>query len=366
MRRRLLSSLLLLLLAVGPARAAEYRIETVAEGLAFPWCIAFLPDGDPLVTLRGGELLRLAGDGAVPVRYGGVPEPYVRSQGGLFDVLPDPAFAENRLVYLSYAHGTPEANATRVVRARLGADRLEDVTPILTVAPTKDTPVHYGGKLAFLPDGTLLVTTGDGFDYREAAQRRTSLLGKTLRIHTDGSIPEDNPFADDPAAEPALWTFGHRNPQGLAVGDDGTVWLHEHGPRGGDELNRLEPGTNYGWPVATFGLDYSGQRITPYTEYPGMEPPRFQWTPSIAPSGLAWYDGDAFPAWRGDLFLGALAAGGVRRVDLEDGEVVAEETVFPELEGRRIRDVRTGPDGALWVLVDAEDGAVLRIVPAGD
>ena len=366
MRRRLRSLLALLLLVVGPVQAAEYRIETVAEGLAWPWCIAFLPDGDRLVTLRGGELLRLDPEGTITVRYAGVPEPWVRSQGGLFDVLPDPAFAANGLVYLSYAHGTPDANATRVVRARLGANRLEDVTPILTVTPTKDTPVHYGGKLAFLPDGTLLVTTGDGFDYREAAQRRTNLLGKTLRIRTDGSIPDDNPFAGDPAAEPAIWTLGHRNPQGLAVTADGTVWLHEHGPRGGDELNRLEPGLNYGWPVATFGLDYSGQRITPYTEYAGTEPPRFQWTPSIAPSGLAWYDGDAFPAWRGDLFLGALAAGGVRRVDLEDGRVVAEETVFPELADQRIRDVRTGPDGALWVLTDAEQGAVLRIVPAAD
>ncbi|MEE4360796.1 MAG: PQQ-dependent sugar dehydrogenase [Pseudomonadales bacterium] len=364
MKQALASLLVVLsLLSAAPADAEGYRMETVAAGLAWPWCIAFLPDGDYLLTLRGGDLLRVGPDGQLRTRYEGVPRPWVKSQGGLFDVLPDRDFATNAIVYLTYAHGDAAANATRAVRARLGATALEDVTPIFTVTPSKDTPVHYGGKLVQLDDGTLLMTTGDGFDYREAAQRLTSLLGKTVRFRPDGSIPADNPYVGRTDAEPAIWTLGHRNPQGLAVDGEGRVWEHEHGPQGGDELNLLHPGENYGWPVASFGIDYNGARITPFTEYPGMTAPRHHWTPSIATSGLAWYGGDAFPAWQGDLFLGALAAGGVRRVDLDGERVLGVSTVFPEIDGR-VRDVRVGPDGFLYVLIDAEDGAVLRIRPA--
>jgi len=364
---RAIVALLPALVLAGPVvRAAEpaYEIETHAEGLAHPWCVAFLPGGDQLVTLRGGELLRLAPDGSLAARVANVPPVYAQSQGGLFDVLPDPSFATNRRLYLSFAHGTPEANATRVVRARLVDDRLRDVETLVTVEPRKDTPVHFGGRLALLPDATLLVTTGDGFDYREEAQRLSNLMGKTLRIETDGAVPDDNPFVDRADARPEIWTYGHRNAQGLIVTRDGSVYQHEHGARGGDELNRLEAGRNYGWPVITHGIDYSGARITPYTEMPGMEQPLAHWTPSIAPSGLARYDGDAFPAWQGDLFVGALVDRNVRRIELEAGRVVAQHTLFGEA-GARIRDVRVGPEGFLYLLTDAADGRVLRVRPAG-
>jgi glucose/arabinose dehydrogenase len=366
---RVLPSALLAAVAAttaSPALAEDapgYRIEPLLENVAWPWDLAFLPDGGYLLTQRGGTLLRLDADGGIAAEIRGLPATYVESQGGLFDVQPDPDFADNGRIYLSYAHGVPGANATRVMAARLDGDALHDHEVLFTVTPTKDTPVHYGGKLALLDDGTLLLTTGDGFDYREAAQRLDSLMGKTIRIHTDGSIPDDNPFVDDPDAHDAIWTYGHRNPQGLAVTPAGDVWQHEHGPRGGDELNLLVPGDNYGWPVATHGVDYSGARISPYTEYPGMTEPLVHWTPSIATSGLAWYRGDAFPQWQGDLFLGALAAGEIRRIDLEGTEVVGQERVFPEID-ERVRDIAVGPDGALYVLIDAEDGRVLRIRPA--
>lgn len=216
--------------------------------------------------------------------------------------------------------------------------------------------------MAFLPDGTLLLTTGDGFDHREDAQRTSGLLGKTIRIHTDGSIPADNPFAGDAEGEDEIWSYGHRNPQGLTVAPDGTVWQHEHGPAGGDEVNRIMPGTNYGWPVATHGMDYIGARISPFEAYPGMAEPDLFWTPSIAPSGLAFYTGDAFPDWQGDLLVGGLAIVGLHHVEVEDGRATVSSRVVPEID-ERIRDVRTGPDGLVYLLTDSEQGRLLRLRP---
>jgi len=341
---------------------ADYALVTVAQPLEHPWGIAFLPNGELLVTERTGALRRVAADGTISAPLSGVPEVFVRGQGGLLDVALDPAFATNGLVYLSYAHGDRRANATRIARGRLGDTGLVDVEVIFTVTPTKDTPQHYGGMLAFMPDGTLLLVTGDGFDYREAAQDRRNLLGKTLRVNADGSIPADNPFADDPGAA-AVWTYGHRNPQGLAIDPQtGVVYQHEHGPRGGDELNLLLPGRNYGWPAVSFGIDYSGARISPYAELPGMEPPLMEWTPSIAPSGLAIYHGEQFPQWVGSLFVGALVDREVRRLTLSDGAVVAEEALFAEL-GERIRNVRVSPDGYLYLLTDSPAGQIVRVEP---
>jgi glucose/arabinose dehydrogenase len=344
--------------------AAAYRIETVAEGLSFPWNIAFLPGGDLLVTELDGRLRIVRGGVLDPTPVAGVPSVYRASQGGLFDVVLHPRFAENALVYLSYAHGEPRANATRVARARFTGAALQNLEVIFTSRPTKDTPVHYGGRLAFLPDGTLLVTTGDGFDYRESAQALDNLLGKTVRIDDDGTIPADNPFVANPDALDEIWTYGHRNPQGLVVaGDTGRVYLHEHGPRGGDELNLVARGVNYGWPVITYGMDYSGAYVSPYTEMAGMAQPVVYWVPSIAPAGMTYYDGDAFPQWKGDLFVAALVEQSIRRIDLDaDGNVVGQEVLFTEI-GARLREVRAGPDGNLYVLTDGPQGRVLRIVP---
>jgi glucose/arabinose dehydrogenase len=238
---------------------------------------------------------------------------------------------------------------------------LHDLEVILSVVPSKDTLHHFGGRMTFLADGTLLVTSGDGLDYREQALDLSSLLGKTLRINSDGSIPSDNPFVATPNARPEVWTYGHRNQQGIVTTPQG-VYLHEHGPRGGDELNFIKPANNYGWPAITYGIDYSGSYISPFTKHPGMQQPVVYWVPSIAPAGMAYYDGDAFPKWHGDLFVAALVEESVRRVDLEDGLVVDQEILFTEL-GERLRDVRVGPDGNLYLLTDSAPGKVMRVKP---
>jgi aldose sugar dehydrogenase len=360
-------AMLALAAAAAPTGAAaeraddvDYVLTTVADGLELPWGLAFLPDGGLLVTERPGRLRRVAASGAVSEPLDGVPPVFFRGQGGLLDVALHPDFADNGLVYLSYAHGNAAANATRIARGVLGEAGLESVEAIFTVEPSKDTPQHYGGSLAFLGDGTLLLTTGDGFDYREAAQDVNGLLGKTVRIHDDGRIPRDNPFAEGGGAA-ALWTYGHRNPQGLTVDPvTGRVYQHEHGPRGGDELNLLRPGRNYGWPMTTHGVDYTGAYVSPFRELPGIEPPLTHWTPSIAPSGLAIYRAAAFPEWQGNLFVGALVDREVRRLVLTDGQVAEEQALFGEL-GERIRNVKVGLDGHLYLVTDSADGRVIRV-----
>ncbi|MCL6415288.1 PQQ-dependent sugar dehydrogenase [Aestuariirhabdus sp. Z084] len=349
----------------GLAVAADkvgYELQVVADGLNHPWSLSFLPGGSMLVTERPGQLQLISAEGQVsPVS--GVPEVFHRSQGGLFEAVPHPDYAINKLVYLTYAWGDGSANATRLARARLEGNALKGLEVLFTVAPLKDTPVHYGGRMAFMPDGTLLLTTGDGFDYREASQKLDSLLGKVVRLNDDGSIPADNPFVGQAGARPEIYSYGHRNPQGLLYDEDsGTVYLHEHGPKGGDEINIIEPGNNYGWPVITYGRDYSGASISPYTEYEGMEQPLLHWTPSIAPSGMALYRGKDFPQWQGNLLAGALAARQVRSVELDQGQVVDQQVLFDEL-GERVRDVRTSPEGDLYLLIDSNNGALYRVVP---
>lgn len=355
---------MLLMLVLSLPAQAQYRIETVAGGLAHPWSLAFLPDGRLLVTERAGRLRIIADGELLPEPVAGVPEAYVASQGGLFEVLPAPDFAASGYICLSLAHGNAGANATRLVRGRLENHGFVDPQVLFTAHPTKDTPVHYGGRMAWLPDGTLVLGLGDGFDYREQAQRLDSHTGTLVRLNPDGSVPADNPFVGREDALPEIWSYGHRNVQGLVHdAQRGVLWQHEHGPRGGDELNRIEPGRNYGWPVVSHGVDYSGARVTPYTEMAGMEAPLLHWTPSIAPAGMALYEGELFPDWRGDLFVAALAERSVRRIVLRDGRPVDQEILFTEL-GERIRDVRSGPDGALYLLTDSVDGRVLRVVPA--
>ncbi len=336
----------------------------MASGLDHPWSVAFLPGNvGVLVTERAGRLLHIPPGGA-PRAIAGVPAVRVASQGGLFDVVLHPRFAENRLLYLSYAAGTKGANFTRITRARLDGGRLVDHRMIFEVGPAKNTPVHFGGRMAFLPDGSLVMTTGDGFDFREQAQRLGSGLGKIVRMADDGRPLADNPFAGRAGAQPHIWSYGHRNPQGLAVDPiTGRLWEHEHGPRGGDEINLITKGGNYGWPVATFGLDYSGATISPFKRYQGMIDARKIWVPSIAPSGLSVYRGALWPQWQGDLIVGALAAGGLRRLDVDaGGRIVGEQRIFPSITAR-VRDVRVSPDGALWVTTDEDKGRVLRVVP---
>ncbi len=344
--------------------SAKYEITPVAEDLDYPWSLSFLPNGDMLVTELSGQLRIIRNGELDPTPIAGVPPVYYRGQGGLFEALPHPDFENNNVVFLSYAHGTPGENATRIARAVLDDSALTDVEVIFTVEPLKDTPVHYGGRMAFLPDGTLVMTTGDGFDYREDSQRPENLLGVIVRINEDGSIPSDNPFVGNDKGHDAVWSYGHRNGQGIVYDTaSGTLYMHEHGPRGGDEINIIEKGKNYGWPAATHGIDYSGARISPFKELDGMENPLVVWTPSIAPAGFALYNGDQFPEWKGDLFVAALAKQHVRRVDLENGNVVGQEELFTELN-ERIRDVRTGPDGNLYIVTDKADGDVLKVSPA--
>jgi glucose/arabinose dehydrogenase len=355
----------------GPAKVVNggYKVVEIAKGLDHPYALAFLPDGAILVTEREGRL-RLIRNGALqPQPIAGVPRVHTGSQAGLFDVVLHPKFAENNFVYLTYAHGTANANATRVARARFDGTSLQDLKVIFEAAPLKDTNNHYGGRLAFLADGTFALTVGDGFEYREKAQDVTNHIGKIVRLNDDGSIPADNPFSIG-GAKRENWSTGHRNQQGLAFdAETGRLWEHEHGPQGGDELNVIEAQYNYGWPVITYGMDYSGAYVSPFKERDRMQQPVLQWTPSIAPSGLAIYRGDKFPAWNGDLLLGALAFKHLRRVDLDaQGNVAGQEELLKEL-GERIRDVRVSPDGYVYVTTDnaatgEKTGRVLKLEPA--
>ena len=364
---RFTSLLLTLTLAIGSLSVqASYTLETVADDLNYPWSIAFLPEGDYLVAMRSGEVRRISAQGVISPALEGLPDSYVLSQGGYFDITLDPNFANNQRIYLSFAYGTPEQNGTRIVSGRLNGDRVENVTPIFTVAPLKDTAVHYGGKMLFLLDGTLVMTTGDGFEYREAAQDTFNLMGKIIRINSDGSIPADNPYASNGLGNAAVWSYGHRNPQGLVLDKaTGRLYSHEHGAKGGDELNLVKPDTNYGWPAVTKGVNYSGAYVSPLRSAPGIEEPLTYWDPSIGASGLAIYDGDAFPNWQGKLFIGALVDEEVRMLTLSEGKVTDEQAMFSEI-GARIRDVRTGPDGMLYLLTDSEQGKVIRVVPVSD
>jgi glucose/arabinose dehydrogenase len=340
------------------------RVETVARGLEHPWALAFLPDGRMLVTERPGRLRLVERDGRVGQPLAGVPPVLARGQGGLLDVALDPRFAESRLVYLSYAEPGSGGAGTAVARGRLGDGRLEDVRVIYQQQPKVESWNHFGSRLVFARDGTLFVTQGDRFTYSQAAQDLSVTIGKIVRISPDGSVPRDNPFVGRAGARPEIWSYGHRNVQAAALDPQtGQLWTVEHGARGGDELNHPEAGKNYGWPVITYGVDYSGASIGEGTAKPGMEQPVYYWDPVIAPSGMTFYTGDALPGWKGSLFVGSLRPGGLVRLTLEGGRVTREERYLADLR-ERIRDVRQGPDGLLYLLTDNRDGRILRVLPA--
>ncbi len=342
-------------LFTGSSLAQDYLVETLATGLNEPWAIAPVGDDAFLLTEKPGRLVRLESDGSITT-IKGTPPVYFARQGGLLEVLADTDFADNRTIYLSFAGGDKSGNRVTVVKARLDGDRLSDIQTILEVSPDKEGPAHYGGKLTLLPDGTLLVSVGEGYKYREESQNLDWELGKLLRIKTDGTPPADNPF---PNKAPRVFSYGHRNPQGLIYDEaSGQILMTEHGPKGGDELNRIEAGRNYGWPAITYGVDYSGAVISPFTEAEGMEQPLQYWVPSIGPSGLAVYRGDLFPEWQGDLLLGSLINEEMRRLKLDGDKVILDEAIFPEIKGR-VRDVRVLRNGKIVAIT--EEGDVFQV-----
>jgi glucose/arabinose dehydrogenase len=347
---------------VVPGVAASLDLSLIAHPLEHPWSIAFLPDGDILVTERPGRL-RLVREGALlpePVR--GVPEMLTGLQAGLLDVLPDTGFADSRLLYLSYVVGTPEAASVRIMRARLAGEELVDQEVIFESRPPAPGLEQFGGRLAFGPDGLLYLTLGDRFA-GERAQDLGDHAGSTVRLGRDGGVPPDNPFLGVPGALPELFTVGHRNPQGLALDPAGRrLWSHEHGPQGGDELNVLEGGRNYGWPRVTYGVDYDGTPIGTGTHAPGTEPPVRHWTPSVATSGMAFVAGDRFAGWQGSLLIGTLREQALLRLELEGGRVTREERLVEGLIGR-IRDVRSAPDGYVYLVTDDPEGGLYRLAP---
>ena len=316
-----------------------------------------------LVTERNGGL-RIIHDGKVEHEaISGVPASFAEGDGGLLGLALHPDFARNGLLYVCLTVGSTAANATSVIRGRLTGRALQSVTTIFTAVPFKKDALHFGCRLMFGPDGKLLVTLGDGRWYPYQAQALDNDLGKVVRLNDDGTIPADNPFARRWQARPEIYTYGHRNIQGIALNPlTGEVWIHEHGPKGGDEVNILHSGANYGWPMITYGIDYSGQVVSEKSAMPGMEQPVIYWTPSIAPSGMAFYTGSRIPEWRGDLFVGALAGRHLRRVHFIGGLVASQEVLLAELN-QRIREVCDGPDGYLYITTDAADGRILRLEP---
>ena len=343
---------------------AQVRVQEVATGLQHPWALAFLPDGRMLVTERPGRLRLVSTDGTLSAPIEGVPKVHASGQAGLLDVVPSPTFDADRTIYLSYAEPTDRGARTAVARGVLEGNALRNVAVIFRQVPDAPGSHHWGARLVFGRDGNLFVTLGDRMNLRDDAQDLANHIGTVVRIAPDGQVPKDNPFLDRAGARTEIWSYGHRNVQGAALHPvSGQLWTHEHGPQGGDEVNLTLSGRNYGWPVVTHGREYgTGFRIGEGTEKAGVEPPRHVWTPSIAPSGMAFYTADRFPAWKGSLLVGALRGQLLSRLELDGDRVIGEERMLRELR-ERIRDVRQGPDGFVYLLTDSPNGRLLRLVP---
>ena len=370
--KRIMLTLIFSLLATSSVTSAdqrftsdltEFRLMTIAEGLEHPWSLAFLPDGSQLVTERAGRLRVIKNGQLQPDPIGGVPELVVSGQGGLLDMVLHPDFAYNQTLFLSYAHNQNGVGmTTRVARAQLDGEQLQNVEVIFEALPRSGTTRHFAGRMEFDAQGNLYVSVGDRGE-KDRAQNTGDDAGGVHRITVDGKPAPGNPFLADDSANDTFFTYGNRNIQGMTRHPDtGDIWTHEHGPRGGDEVNILHAGDNYGWPKVTYGIAYSGFPITDKTTMDGVTDPLHYWDPSIAPSGMAFYTGNLFPAWRGDLFVGALKLQKLVRLRFEGRKVIEEEDLLRDLN-ERIRDVRMGPDGALWLLTDASDGKVYRLIP---
>ncbi|MBN2700326.1 MAG: PQQ-dependent sugar dehydrogenase [Methylothermaceae bacterium] len=343
-------------------QTGKIQVRTLATGLEHPWGLAFLPDGRMLVTERPGRLRIVSRKGRLSEPLAGVPRVFAKGQGGLLDVALDPNFTSNRWVYLAYAEPGKGGASTAVARAKLSGDMLEDVRVIFRLQPKVGGGNHFGCRLVFAPDGNLFITLGERFKF-DPAQDLSSHLGKIVRIHPEGSVPRDNPFVGQKGARPEIWSSGHRNVQGAAIHpESGALWAVEFGPAGGDELNLIEPGRNYGWPLVSWGRHYYGRDIPDPPTRPDLVPPIRHWTPVISPSGMTFYTRERFPAWRENLFIGGLSSEALVRLTL-DGQRVKGEERIPM--GVRIRHVRQGPDGAVYLLTDQANGAILRLTPGG-
>ena len=350
-----------------PSSAGTVAVQTVARGLAHPWALAFLPDGRMLVTERPGRMRIVTRDGKLSPPVAGVPPVFARSQGGLFDVILDREFARNRTIYFSYAEPFGGGGRTAMARARLEADeapRLADLKVIYRQHGPASRGAHFGGRIVQAVDGNLFLTNGEHFADRDMAQTLDNDLGKIVRLTPDGASPNDNPFAAKSGARPEIWSYGHRNPPGLAINPAaGPLWEQEQGAMGGDEINVITPARNYGWPLVSYGVNYDGTPVgNGKAQMAGVTDPVWHWTPSIAPSGMAFYTGDLFPGWKGSLFNGALKFQMLVRLELSGNKVVKEERLLQGLR-ERIRDVRQGPDGAIYLLTDNSAGRILRLVP---
>jgi len=349
-----------------PSSAGPLTVETFATGLVHPWGFAFLSGGRLLVTERPGRMRIVAKDGRLSPPIAGLPKIYAYDQVGLADVALDRAFDRNRTIYFCFTEPAGHGGEVAMARAKLddeGGPRLEHVKIIFHQEGPVSTGLNLGCRIAQAQDGSLFLALGDHYFPRKEAQNLANHIGKIIRVWPDGAVPPDNPFVGRDDAKPEIWSYGHRNPQGLIFHPQtGKLWEHEHGPQGGDELNLIEKGLNYGWPVIGYGIDYNGTKIHESTHKDGMEQPRRHWTPSIAPSGMTFYDGELFPAWRGNLFIGSLERKMLLRIEVSGETFGNEERLlrgFPD----RIRDVHQGPDGALWLLTDSSAGRVLRVLP---
>lgn len=349
-------------LAMSQQTDNPFTTTTLAEGLAHPWGMAFLPNGDMLITERAGGIRTLSADGELSERLANVPDVAANNQGGMLDIAVDPDFASNNTIYFCFSQPGEGGSSSSVAKATLAKGSLSDVEVIFSAAPLIDNGFHFGCRLAFDQNQALFITLGDRYKYMQEAQNPNNHFGTIVRVNKDGSVPDDNPFIDGDA--PEVFSYGHRNVQGVTMHPEtGVMWAMEHGPKGGDEVNVLRKGANYGWPTITYGIDYSGEVISDKTHMKGMEQPWLYWDPSIAPSGMTFYYGDMFPEWEGDLLVGSLKFTHLRRIEVTD-DAPGNQHEYLRDNSARIRDVEVGPDGAIYLLTDAPNGKVLKLTVA--